>query len=63
MTEITIIIDSERHDQIILPILHQHLQWTRESKKSAIYEEDKKMYKKDIKALKRVIDYFGGRCD
>jgi len=63
MTDITVTIDNEYHDQIVLPILYQHLQWTRSSRKNAVHKDDKKMYKKDIKALEQVIDYFGGICD
>ena len=63
MTTITVTIRDENHHKIVLPILYQHLEWLREGNEIAIHEEDKKMYKKDIKALEQVIDYFGGICD
>jgi hypothetical protein len=62
MTTITVTISDENHHKIVLPILYKHLEWLIEGRETAIHEEDKKMYKKDIKALKRTIDYFGGKC-
>ena len=63
MTDITITINDLNHDKVILPILYQHLEWLRSGKSTAVHKDDKKMYKKDIKALEQVIDYFGGICD
>lgn len=50
-------------ERIVRIILQRHLKWAEENMVILTHEDDIKDGKKDIKALKRVIDYFGGQID
>ena len=63
MIECTFGLSEEEVERIVRVILQRHLKWAQENRPIMTHEDDIKDNKKDIKALKRVIDYFGGEID
>ena len=63
MIECTFGLSEEEVERIVRIILQRHLKWAQENGTILTHEEDIKVNKKDIKALKRIINYFGGEID
>lgn len=63
MIECSFQLSQDEVERIVRIILQRHLKWAEENMPILTHEDDIKDNKKDIKALKRVIDYFGGEID
>lgn len=63
MIECNFQLSQDEVERIVRIILQRHLKWAEENMPIFTHEDDIKDGKKDIKALKRVIDYFGGQID
>lgn len=60
MIECTFQLSQEEIERIVRIILQRHLKYIQENMAVFTHEDDIKDAKKDIKAFKRLIDYFGG---
>ena len=63
MIECSFQLSQDEVERIVRIILQRHLKWAEENMPILTHEDDIKDNKKDIKALKRVIDYFGGEIN
>ena len=63
MIECNFQLSQDEVERIVRIILQRHLKWAEENMVIFTHEDDIKDGKKDIKALRRVIDYFGGHID
>ena len=63
LDEISLPVNNELGDRIVIAWLKQHLEWALDSYEKAIHEEDRNDALADLRAFNRVLNYAGGSHD